>query len=86
MENPTVRRAGRSNLKNRWERFRGWERANREASRRSEKERYDETWSLKDERGERRAFKSWRAPRGLADTASGKSHRSVTEEQEEAKK
>lgn len=51
-----------------------------------ERETRDATWSLKDERGERLENKSWRASRDLADTASGKSHRSVTEEQEGKKK
>lgn len=51
-----------------------------------EGETRDETWSLKDERGERLENKSWRASRDLADAASGKSHRSVTEEQEGEKK
>lgn len=46
----------------------------------------DKTRSLKDERGERLENKSWRASRDLADAASGKSHRSVTEEQEGEKK
>lgn len=86
MKKPTARLW--SNLKNRWERFGGWERANREAGRDREKEgeTRDETWSLKDERGERLENKSWRTPRDLADAASGKSHRSMTEEQEGEKK
>lgn len=50
-----------------------------------EGETRDGTWSLKDERGERLENKSWRASRDLADAASGKSHRSVTEEQEGGK-
>lgn len=54
--------------------------------REKEGETRDETWSLKDERGERLENKSWRAPRDLADAASGKSHRSMTEEQEGEKK
>lgn len=51
-----------------------------------EGETRDETWSLKDEHGERLENKSWRALRDLADAASGKSHRSMTEEREGEKK
>jgi hypothetical protein len=77
-----------SNLRNRWERFCGWERANREASRNRERRRAPR----RDAEFEGRA---WRTPgeqimarsaRSLADAASGKSHRSVTEEQEGEKK
>lgn len=60
-------------------------RASRNRERRRDSRR-DETRSLKDERGERLENKSWRALRDLADAASGKSHRSVTEEQEGEKK
>jgi len=64
-----------------------WVRARKSRSKqRWRKKEKLETWSLKDERGERLENKSWRAPRDLADAASGKSHRSMTEEQEEEKK
>lgn len=57
-----------------------------EQKRRKKERRETRRGGLKDERGERLENKSWRASRDLADTASGKSHRSVTEEQEGKKK
>lgn len=68
---------------NRWERFCGWERANREAS--TSRERKTDL---------RREFegRAWRTPgeqimarSARSSTASGKSHRSMTEEQEGGK-
>lgn len=77
--------------RNRWERFRRWERGNVEQSS-GQKQRKTE----RPQDGTRRLWRTsvenaWRTNHGalreiLADTTSGKSHRSVTEEQEGEKK